>query len=165
MALLAHSDILTVDLPAAGIRNVVKELDMERCLGEQTLIDERALGLTFGRDVLRDLMAEEAYLANNPVTPRPPADANSLRLNLLSTGSYRMTAQGLATFADCSVLRDLSGADALLRTIPGSDQERDAAAALAPVLGACLVAGQTIALKPANIRALIAYAMWTRFGR
>ena len=165
LALLEHSDTATIDLQGSGIKNVVKDLNMERCLGEQVLIDERALGMKFGHDVLRDLMAEEAYLAKNSVAPRLAADASPLKLNIVSTGSQLIMAQELATFGDCAIRRDVAGADALLRTMPGGEAERGAAAALAPALGACLVAGQTVTLKPANIRALVAHAMWSRFGR
>jgi hypothetical protein len=163
--LLAHSDMETIDLPAAGIRNLTKELSLDDCLGEQARMDQATLGLKFPVTNLRDLLAEEAYLATNRVAPVVAADAAPIVFKPVSTGNALESAQALTTFADCTVRQNAAGADALLRTTPASQAERAAAGALAPTLGQCLVAGQKLTLKPANIRALMAFAMWSRFGR
>lgn len=165
LALLDHSDPAWIDLQAAGIKNVNIELGMGRCLGAQVGIDQAALSLRFSPPVLRDLMAEEAYLARNPVAPSLPVEAVPIAPFVIPTDTRPMTAAALTDFTDCAVRHDPAGADALLRTMPGSDREHDAAVALAPALGQCLTAGQKANLKPAGIRALIAYAMWSRFVR
>jgi hypothetical protein len=165
MALLAHSDVSAVDLSGAGIKNITRELDMERCLSDEVGGDQLELGLSFTPSLLRDLMAEEDYLAKHRVVPPLAPDSNPLAFSPAATDSEPPVAQALTTFSDCAIRRDLTGSDALLRTIPGSKKEYSAAAALAPALGACLVVGQKFVLKPANIRTLVAYAMWLRFGR
>lgn len=161
--LLAHSDISNVGWSAGRIANVVTDLHMVDCLGKQQGANQ--MELSFMPSVLRDLMAEEAYLAKNATVPQLAPDSGPLTPTFVSTGSELAVAQGLMTFSDCAVRHNISGADALLRTMPASAEEAAAARALAPALGACLVQGQTFALKPANIRSFIAYAMWSRFGR
>lgn len=165
LVMLEHSDPVWVDLQAAGIKDVNAELGMNRCLGDQVAIDQSALSLKFPPPALRDLMAEEAYLARHPVAPSLAADAAPIASFVIPTDTQPATAAALTDFTDCTVRRDPAGADALLRTMPGSDREHDAAVALAPALGQCLTAGQKVNLKPAGIRALIAYAMWSRFVR
>ena len=164
LKLLAHSDASTVDLPGAGIKKYDQDLDMDDCLGEEVGGDQFELGMRFTPEMLRDMLAEEDYLARHRSAPELAGPAPPLHFTPISTDKAPSAAQALAEFADCTILRDLAGADALLRTTPGSRKEHDAAAALAPALGACLLVGQKFALKPANIRALIAYAMWARFG-
>ena len=164
-ALLASSDIATVDMQASGIQDIQRELDMEECLGDQFRLDDMAMALTLGPDVLRDLLAEEFYLARNKSAPSLASNATPLEFKPAASNRNPQTALALMTFSDCTVRRDVAGVDALLRTAPRTPQERQAAAALAPALGSCLVAGQQLVLKPANIRALMAYAMWARFGR
>jgi len=165
VALLENSDMETVDVAAAGIRDVKRDLKMESCLGKEVGFDQLSIGLSFPVGLLRDLLAEEAYLATNRVAPALSAAAAPASYNIVSTGDRLARAQSMMAFADCAVRHDVAHADALLRTAPRSDAERSAAAALAPALGQCLVKGQSLVLKPANIRAFIAFAMWSRFGR
>lgn len=164
-ALLAHSDARTVDLDGARIKNVRTELGMEDCLGDEMMPSELTLGLRFAPDSLRDLMAEETYLTNHRTAPVLASDAKPLTPTILPADLQPATTSAVAEFGDCTVRADTADADKLLRTMPGSDNERLAAAALAPALGKCLTGGQTIAFSPGNIRALIAYAMWSRFDR
>lgn len=165
LALLAHSDIQSVDTRSAGIKNIVRDLKLETCLGNEVGFFENALGLRITAPTLRDMLAEEAYLARNRTAPEIPMNAGPLDVRFVSAGIQLASAQALTAFTDCTVRRNPAGADALLRTSSGSDGERQAATALAPDMGACLVAGQQLSFKPANVRALMAFAMWSRFGR
>lgn len=164
-ALLDNSDPVGVDLAGAKIDNVNKALDMDHCLGREVGFDQNALGMKFSPGVLRDLMAEEAYLAANRTAPQLPATPPPLAARFVSIGDTLTRAQGMVAFTDCTVLKDVAHADALLRTMPGSLAERAAATALAPALGNCLLKGQQVALSPASSRAFVAYGMWNRFGR
>ena len=71
-ALLDHSDAVTVDLIGANIKDVSKGLDMNRCLGNRRESTSDALEYRFKATILRDLLAEEAYLARNRVAPTLP---------------------------------------------------------------------------------------------
>lgn len=167
-ALLNNSDPETVDLAAAKIKDVKRDLAMESCLGGEVGISQSALGMKIGDSLLRDLLAEEAYLGANkkaPVLPAAPAVPPLLQARYVSTGDALTRAQGMVAFTDCVVLKNVAQADALLRTMPGSKEELAAAKALAPSLGGCLVAGQKATLTATGIRAFMAYAMWNRFGR
>jgi hypothetical protein len=167
-ALLNNSDPETVNLLAAEITDITDEMSMDSCLGSKAGFDESALGMKFSYAFIRDLLAEEAYLASNrtaPVLPPPPAVVPPLQPPYVSTGTRLQAAQAMVAFTDCAVLKDVAHADALLRTMPGSSEELVAAKALGPVLGRCLVRGQNLKLTAANIRAFIGYAMWNRFGR
>lgn len=164
-ALLAHSDPLMVDLRAAGIRNVRKDLAMEECLGREVGANESALGWRFSSNELRDLLAEEDYLArfsSAPVLASPPPP---LRAMSVSPPLLQVAAQGQAEMFDCMVRTNLDGADALVRTIPGSDAERVAASRLAPAVHKCIYADETVVVPPGGVRSVVAYALWNRFVR
>ena len=115
---------------------------------------------------LRSLLAEEAYLAKFKSAAALPEGAveNSDR-HYVAIGEAKAKAEGLGAYSDCLTFRDTAGADAVMRTMPGSPEERQAARALAPVLGACLTQGQTISLTPTNIRAILADGLWNRYVR
>ena len=162
---LEHSDFEAVDMNAAGIRDRVRDFKMESCLSNEVNNNENALAMRLSATTLRDLLAEEAYLAKNRLAPASAAGAEPIAFRPVATDSNPTATQGVAMFADCTVRHDTVGADALLRTVPESPREQQAAAALAPAMGACLMTGQNFSLKPANIRALVAFAMWSRFGR
>lgn len=120
--------------------------------------------LTISNTAFRSMMLEEAYLARFKQAPALAADATEIAdRRYMTEGSA--PARSLGQFADCLAFRDVAGADALLRTMPGSDEEKAAARAMAPTLGACLVRGQTLSLNAANVRAFAADGLWTRFAR
>jgi hypothetical protein len=112
------------------------------------------------------MLAEEAYLAANPLPPTLPEGATeTVERTFVSKEDDFTLARALAAFGDCIVFRDTSKADTLLRTMPGSAAERSAAVALAPILGACLDEGSTISLTAASIRSFVADGLWNRFTR
>ena len=119
------------------------------------------LGLTPKR--MRSLLLEEAYLAvrDTPVSIAE-GEGEITDRTFVSVGSELVSAQGLGNFADCIVHRDATGADGLLRTEPGTSEETAAAQALAPVLGSCLIDGQTIEFTAASIRSIAADGLWSR---
>lgn len=163
--LLEHSDMGGVDLAGAKIKSVTSDFKMDKCLARQAG-DANGLGLRFSWLVLRDLLAEEAYLARNATAPSLPATPTPLAATFVSRGEALPRAQQMMDLADCVAIHDLAAADALLRTTtPASAQESVAARALAPALAACLVQGQTVSLTPGSIRAFVAFAMWNRFAR
>ncbi len=164
-ALLNNSDISAVSVEAAGIKNIVKELGLDDCLSREVGYNQNALGMKFSPIFFRDLMAEEAYLAANKNVPVLPQPVPPAPYKFVTTGNGLKVAMGLAEFADCVVVTDIANADALVRTMPASDDEKAIARAMAPALGECLTEGQQVSLTPATIRALTAYALWTRFGR
>ncbi|AXJ96720.1 MULTISPECIES: hypothetical protein [unclassified Sphingomonas] len=164
--LLTHSDPGTVDLKAAGVSDLSRSLSMETCLGRELQADQSTLGYKFTPKVLRGMMMEEAYLSTFAVLPpRPATMTQAVDRTFVSTGDALSVARGLAEFADCVVFKDPEHADALLRTVPNSVAEKTAARALAPALGSCLTAGQTVALNAASIRVFMADGLWNRYVR
>ncbi|WP_294040527.1 hypothetical protein [Sphingomonas sp.] len=164
--LLEHSDAVTVDTVGAGIKNIGDDLGLDKCLGNQARMDVTALEYRLQPAFLRDLLAEEAYLARNRTAPAVPSEsATPLAVSFVSKGDQLALAQSMTTFADCAVRKDVVHADALLRTMPASDNELVAARAMGPALGACLTQGQNVKMSPKSIRAFVAFAMWNRFGR
>ena len=162
--LLEHSNLIAVDLKAAGIGNIIRAFPMESCLGRQMNQTEAQLGMMVSADRLRDILAEEAYLSVRREPPSRPSAMAALPL-YLGAGDDATRAQAMQQFVDCAVLGSLSEADALLRTLPGSGGERTAAAKLGPALGACLKQGDKIALTTATVRSFVAFGLWSRFGR
>ena len=166
--LLENSDPVSVDFARlnSSESEITKLMKMDDCLGLQGNDMETQLGLRFGSQQLRSMMQEEAYLAQHRVAPALSADAvEILPRHFISTGEALEQAKGIAVFADCLVFADTAGSDALLRTMPGSKNERATARELAPALEACLVQGQNLSLKTSNVRILAADGLWNRYVR
>lgn len=166
--LLHASDPASTNLEEADLDWRRVERAIEACMGlrmEEYSGNVRLAGLSMGftPNRLRALMMEEVYLADHAAPIAIPEDASELtNRTYVSTGDARRTAEGIGNYADCIVHRDPEGADGLLRTEPASPEEKRAAQALAPVLGACLIDGQTIEFTPSSIRALAADGLWAR---
>lgn len=159
--LLDNSDPVDIDFTGAGLTgsNFSRKLGLETCLGKEALTDKIQLRIKPG--VLHEMLTEPAYLAANP---EPPAwlsrPFTSTKRRFVTIGPKLPLAQGLAEIADCMVKAAPAQSDALLRTRVTSDEERAAAAALAPALGGCLYEGQTLELTPRNIRGWAALGLW-----
>jgi hypothetical protein len=165
LELLRSSDIDTVGVSDERIQTIYDDFDVNRCLNFSANDIEAVIAMRAEPSVLRDMLAEESYLAQNRRAPALHSAGAPLEFKPAATNPNPQKANALMAFADCAVRRDVVRADALLRTMPASPQERKAAAALAQALGSCLLVGQQFTLKPDNIRTLIAFAMWARFGR
>lgn len=142
---------------------------LEECMDQRHLdynadVRSARLAMSFTPGRLRALLQEEAYLGEQDQGAIViPQDAGELTLRqYVSTGEDATRARGVGNFSDCIVHRDAAGADALLRTQPASAEEDRAARSLAPVLGTCLIQGQTIEFTPASIRAMAADGLWSR---
>ena len=144
------------------------EQTVENCM-EAYMADYNAdvrlaqLDMKYSAMRLRALFMEEAYLDDNegPIAIGE-GDSELTNRTFVSTGNDLTAAQGLANFSDCVVFKAPIDADQLLRTEPGSSAEITAARTLAPVLGECLIDGQTIEFTPGSIRALVADGLWSR---
>jgi hypothetical protein len=164
LALLAGSDFDTVVYPPE-VRDWKVDLNLEECLGKQAMGDQYTLGMKISDPVLRDLLAEEAYLAKYSKAPTTTQELVPIEVRLAATNQNSTSTRAMAEFADCTIRHDVVGADALLRTKPASQQERKAAGTLAPAMGQCLDKTQKFSLTPASVRAFVAFAMWSRFGQ
>lgn len=163
---LSNSDPVLVDFKAMGTtdRKITDDLGMPSCLEAQMNITQSATRMSFPISTLRTLLAEESYLKAYVNSPRLPESAvEPVARHFVSQGEELNRARGLAAFADCITFNDVVGADKVLRTQPRSVDEKAAARALAPTLGKCLVAGQTVSLTSENVRAIVADGLWSRF--
>jgi hypothetical protein len=165
-AVLAHSDPASIDYAGAGIdaKKAADALWLSECLGEAARDDMNAISMRIPTPLLRNLLAEELYLAGNskPITI-PQGGQEAVARLFVTPESQRGAALALADFADCITFADPAGADALLRTGPGTNDEGAAVRKLVPTLGACIVAGQNLALTPGSIRSVVADGMWSRY--
>lgn len=164
--LLATSDTESLSGKEFGFRSSGQDdqFGISDCMAYQTIGTELKTQLQFSMIRIRAMMAEEAYLKRFGAPPALPVGAvEDAPRTYFSTGPNLAKARSLAAFADCVVFRDTRGADAVLRTPPGTMEERKAAMALAPVLGPCLVQGQEVALTPIAIRAIVADGLWARY--
>ncbi|MET0179647.1 MAG: hypothetical protein ABW194_04075 [Novosphingobium sp.] len=163
-ALLRNSDPVTINFEGAGIppKRLQAALGMSDCLGKQAGVNQLALGMKFEDGLLRAMLQEEAYLsvqkAGVALAPRIPGQRQ-----FVAAPEKLGVARALAEFADCLAEKNPSAADRLLRTTPGTDEERAAAGTLAPTLGACLDQGQTLEFTPILIRAFAADGLWNRY--
>lgn len=162
-----YSDFRSVDEDAMGmkIEDFLKLPSVENCLTNEMSDESSSIKMTIRRSLMRSKFAEALYLQSHEQSPvLAPGSIEPVQRKYISTGDELGKAQGMAQFADCIVFADTQGADALLRTDPGSPKELAAARALAPILGKCLVEGQSLALTPTNIRSLAADGLWTRYS-
>jgi hypothetical protein len=165
-SLLDHSDPITVDFNATGFSSseFSKSLLVEECLRREIKAEQAALEYKFRPISLRARLLEEAYLDKFPRTPDAPAEgARVVDRKYVSAGTDLPRALALGEFSDCVVFKNSAGADALLRAQPRSEQELAAARLLGPALGACLVLGQKLVLRPPLIREIVADGLWTRY--
>jgi hypothetical protein len=168
-ALLRHSDPETIDMTAGGTappKNLVEQLGLDGCLSAQMNATQAALGLKASSLALRSLLLEEDYLAGNSAPPQlRAAEAEDTGRIYISQGDALARARAFGQLADCVTFADTASADALLRTMPESDQERMAARALAPVIGPCMTEGQTIKVNAAVVRTIAADGLWARYAQ
>lgn len=145
------------------IDNVAKYLRLPTCLGRASSFGSLGSQARFSDRNLRAWLTEEVYLKENDefvplaedATPPPEREYFSVRRKDLAIT--------LGTFADCLILRDAVGADALLRTDRGSPEERSAAHAMVPALSGCLPQGTTLSFTPKDIRTYSASGLWQRY--
>ena len=166
-AIMNHSDPLKVDWEAVGIKpkKFSTQSSVKRCVGLGNG-SQWNFGITVSDSAFRAVLLEESYLLHSPAAPSLPEGAQEQTgRRYVSTGDDLPRAQGLGQFADCIAFKDTQHADALVRTKPATKDEQAAAQALVPILGVCLVQGQTLSMTPANIRALAADGLWTRYVR
>jgi hypothetical protein len=165
-AFLAHSDPATIDYAGAGIdaKKAADVLWLSECLGEAATQDMNAVSMRIPTPLLRNLLAEELYLAgtSKPITI-PEGGQETVARAFVSPEAQRGAALAVADFADCISFADPAGADALLRTSPASAAESAAVRKLMPALSACIVAGQNLTLTPGSIRSVVADGMWSRY--
>jgi len=157
------ANLAAADLPWHRIRHVLEQCMADRShrLGVNASLSK--VGMSFTMSRLRALLVEEIYLKDNGSAPFISLDTpEGTDRQFVSSGKDLERARGLAAFADCLVYRDVSRADALLRTEPGSSDEAEVSRALVPELSNCLMEGQTIAFSPSSIRALAADGLWAR---
>jgi hypothetical protein len=142
------------------------DLALSRCMGGKASAQDTSLALSYDHTVLRSMLVEEIYLDSFPIAPSLPNEAaEKTDRNFVSEGDKLVQAKGLGAIEDCVTFNDTANADALLRTMPGSPQERVTAKALAPALSHCLSSGVQISLTPSSIRNMMADGLWNRYVR
>lgn len=167
---LKASDPVATNLKQTSLRWTRVERVLEDCMSawaETYFPNVRTakIGMSFSQNRLRALLMEEAYL-DSQAAPLKIVEGSSELTNrtYVSRDENLAAAQGLGNFADCVTYRDANGADAILRTEPGSAEEMAGARALGAVLGACLIQGQEIEFTAASIRAIAADGLWSRLN-
>jgi hypothetical protein len=161
--LLDISDPLTVDFEGAGIEEskMFRQWNIRECFVMQG--DAVQSSISFSPSAFRYMMLEAAYLRAHTKTPVNYENWVAKPRDYVTTGEMLPTAKALGIMSDCIASQDPVNADKLLRTASGTKAEKEAAVALVPALSACIVAGQQLQLKPANIRGFAADGMWQRF--
>lgn len=162
-ALLNASDYMFVTQAAADDSDWIYSDARERCLGDAAFARIRGLRMHFDLPVLRNLLAEAAYLeaTDEPLTITAD-DQEILTSRFFVDTPDTDQVRRIAGFADCVVYHEASWADALIRAVPGSDEEAAAIAVLAPMLGGCLQAGSDLRLDAATLRTMLADGLWAR---
>ena len=168
--LLANSDSLGTDFAAMGVAQpqmIMFSFRMDLC---QKFNNPQVTGPLFVKPgALRNLLMEGAYLTKyGAAVPKPMLNekgepALAPARNFVSKGDLLPQVYAYAQLADCTAANGPELADKLLRTPAGLPAEREAAVALAPVIGQCVTQGQDIKLTQDTIRAIAAEGLWQRY--
>lgn len=115
----------------------------------------------FPTDIMRGMLAEEAIKASHRSYEQLPALTAQ---RSYSRSWYPVSGRALAVdeMATCAVETNPIGVLALIDSRPYSDGERAAINAIAPSLGACLVAGAKVDANRQALRAALADALYQR---
>jgi hypothetical protein len=161
---LKFSDPVAIDYAKVGTTELklAKDLGMEECLGKQVGFDQNALGLRMTLPALRARLLEEDYLTHYRTPPSNLPEVSTVRTYVAQEADLPK-AKAVGEFSDCVVKEDFRGSDALVRTMPGGDEERAVARALAPALGKCLNVGQQLELTPSSVRTYVVDGLWMRY--
>ena len=164
-AFLDSSDPLTVDYVAINLptKNWIAALHVNTCFersAEHESDDD--LYVSMSDRQFRGWLLPFAYIAHHPTSPswvsQWPGDP---KRRYISTDGALEVAKISGSFSDCVVKAAPLLADQLVRTEASSPEEKSAIKAIVPFLGPCIVAGQTIELKPNNLRVFLADGLWT----
>lgn len=140
-----------------------RELSLTHCL--EFVMSNSAIKtqLRFSPSTLRGMLAEAVYLADNESAIEVSEGAPEFLPNrFFAAALIDPKVQAMGAFADCVVYTAPTDADALLRTRPGTGDERQVIQALVPALSNCIVEGQEMAFEIGNIRAIVADGLWSR---
>lgn len=162
-AYLIASDPASADPDDYGIdtKRITRRHDLRNCF--ELIGNQVQASITFTPTAFRYMMLEAAYLRANRELPADHETRVAPPRSFASTGKSLELARSLAALSDCMVAHDAVNADALLRTDSGTKQEKEAAMALVPALGACITQGQDLQITVKNIRSFAADGMWQRF--
>lgn len=162
--LLANSDFYQIDYDAVGIApdSLFDDLEMSHCMGRVMQGRYRELYMRFQHSTIRNLLAEEAYLAT--------VDARSVSEDVADSeipdrfGSRRVHRQvsQMAELTDCIVYGASGAADAILRSRPGSDEEMEAIGQMVPRFVECADSNEGLTVSPSLLRQMVADGLWAR---
>lgn len=165
---LAKTDPGSTGLPDLGFPNdeVVEAFGMVDCLGDANRASQSDSSMAINVRRMRSLVAEEAYLARHDSALVISDGGEEVLSNRVFSSSNNAEvaddARVKAAIADCVIFNAPTHADALLRTAPASEAERQAVQALIPALSNCIVEGQEVTLTAVSIRAIVADGLWAR---
>ena len=159
-AYLKSSDISGA-LPAKSVK---LEQVTKRCGNRMGVATMQQLHARIPGAVYRSFMAEQAYLAKQSTPAVLPAGAIEFLRQAPKADGLPLV-HALVSTADCLSFRDTRGADALLRTVPGSKEEQVAARALVPALSQCIAADEKFSMTAQTIRSFAADGLWARYAQ
>lgn len=163
--LLQSSDVGGVDFERLGVSepNLIKRFPLSTCLVRSMDDQVSTAQLNLNTTTLRSVLAEEVYLSeyNTPIEI-PDGQSETLANRYFTPSDNNAKSAAFGAFTDCVVYKSPQDADAVLRTRPGSEQEKTAVRALIPALSACIIKDQEVTLTEAGIRTIVADGLWSR---
>ncbi len=164
-AFLDASDPVTVDYVAINLptKNWIAALHVKTCFERASEYEsDDDLYLSMSDRQFRGWLLPYAYIAHHQTPPtwinKWPGDP---KRRYISTDAMLEIAKISGSFSDCVVKAAPVLADLFIRTEPSTPEEKAAIRALMPYLGPCILEGQTIELKPNNLREFLADGLWT----
>jgi hypothetical protein len=162
LELLGKTDFGFMSFEQVGLEmdRAVRTYGFRDCLNRTASNKGMNIALRFTPTALRQWLVQEAYLDRFPDGAEwvKPGHAVAERRYPLS-GNDRSVRLAM-DFADCVVVASPYNADWFYRTVAGAPGEAEAINALAPALGPCLPAGQTVELSPGALRVWLGEALW-----
>lgn len=161
---LANSDFYQIDYDAVGIASdaLFDDLEMSHCMGRVMQGRYRELYMRFQNSTIRNLLAEEAYLAtvDGPTVSIAGGDSE-IPDRFAGRRVHRQVSQ-MAQLTDCIVYGAPVAADAMLRSRPGSEDEAEAVGQLASRFVECAESDEGLTVSASLLRQMMADGLWAR---
>lgn len=162
LALLQKTDFGFVQFAQIGLDNerALRIYGFQDCLSRVAETHGTGVNLRWSPAGLRQWLVQEAYFARYGAEPSWVKPGYVIGPRQYPLSGQQSGVASVMDLADCVVASDPYTVDFYYRTTTGSEDEKRALDALAPMLGPCLPAGMRVQIDPGLMRVWMGEALW-----